>query len=87
MRVRFRAYCYGCRHGWRAGDNWHTAFASRRTRHRWQWEYVIHLDGYRLVQRGPFGTLDRAVESARRAWSNLEAVLGIACQVEPWGES
>lgn len=67
MRIRFRTYCYGCRR--HLGAGWHRTFAAGR--HRRDWEYWIHCDGRRLIQRQGFATFDRAWRSAQRAYIKL----------------
>lgn len=65
LRVRFRTYCQGCRYGrrWNGGCHW--------TKHRYDWEYWIHCDGRRLIQRQGFHGFDRAWDSARRSYIKL----------------
>ena len=66
LRVRFRTYCYGCRRPWGLG-------VCMWSRHRWTWEYWIHCDGLRLVQRQGFATFDRAYLSAAKSYAKLAA--------------
>jgi len=78
LRVKIRSYCYGCRR--ELGERWHRAYATNANGHRIWWDFYIHCDGRRLVQRQGFATFDRALSAAARAYAKLA---DSACITEP----
>lgn len=85
MRVRFRTYCQGCRYGTRSamplgqrrnadGPAEAREFCVWRA-HRYQWEYVITLNGIAIHRRRDLVSLAAAVASARTSWDALELAL------------
>lgn len=75
MHVYIRAYCYRCRMGRRwYRDAWWQANVRAKHRCRWEWEYWIGCDGFRLHSRTALVSWDGAIQSAHRAWKRLAAL-------------